>query len=61
MKLTTQLNTNHNGTRCVIEELNYNMLDKILIELVAMKFIMENSKASLDSDLSHYTFKEQAT
>ena len=52
MKLTTQPNTNHNGPRYVKKELNCNIFDKILKELVAMKFRMENSEASLDSDLA---------
>jgi len=51
MKVTTQPNTNRNGPRYVTKELNY-MFDKILKELVAMKFRMENSEASLDSDLA---------
>jgi succinylglutamate desuccinylase len=51
MKVTTQPNTNSNGPRYVTKELNY-MFDKILKELVAMKFRMENSEASLDSDLA---------
>jgi hypothetical protein len=52
MKVTTQPNTNHNGPRYVTKELNYNMIDKILKELVAMKLRMKNSEASLDSDLA---------
>jgi len=52
MKLTTQPNTNHNGPRYVKKELNYNIFDKIFKELVAMKFRMENSEASLDSYLA---------
>ena len=51
MKVTTQPNANHNGPRYVKKELNY-MFDKIFKELVAMKFRMENSEASLDSDLA---------
>ena len=52
MKVTTQPNTKHNGPRYVKKELNYNMFDKILKELVAIKFRMRNSEWSLDSDLA---------
>jgi hypothetical protein len=43
---------NQSGPRYIIKEQNYNTFDKYLKELVAINLRMENSEASLDSDLA---------
>jgi len=48
---------NHCGFRYIIQEKNYNRFDRNLIELVAIKFQMEDTEdvTSLDSNLATHT------
>jgi len=48
---------NHYGLRCMLQEKIYNRFDQNLIELVSMKFQMENTEdvASPDSNLATHT------